>query len=121
MAVRAPGRQAPTTPGGAAAPIAEGAYLLRVPTVELTSHLYQFFPHLAGRTISVEASTFGDVVREMDRLAPGFAFYVCDEAGRMRQHVIAYVGDERVKDRGTLLDPVAPKDRVLIVQALSGG
>jgi predicted phage tail protein len=92
-----------------------------VPTVELTSHLYAFFPALAGRRLSVEASTMREVVTALERLAPGFAFYVCDEAGRMRQHVLAYVGDERVKDRGTLLDPVAPDDRVLIVQALSGG
>lgn len=92
-----------------------------MPTVELTSHLYAFFPALAGRELRVEAATFGEVVAALERLAPGFAFYVCDEAGRMRQHVIAYVGNERVKDRGTLRDPVAPDDRVLIVQALSGG
>lgn len=92
-----------------------------MPTVELTSHLHQFFPSLKGGPLSVEASTVAEVVRALDARAPGFAFYVCDEAGRLRQHVVVYVGDERIKDRGTLLDPVGPGSRVLIVQALSGG
>jgi molybdopterin synthase sulfur carrier subunit len=92
-----------------------------VPTVELTSHLHQFFPSLAGRAISVEATTVAEVVRAMDALAPGFAFYVCDEAGRVRQHVLIFVGQDRIKDRGTLSDPVGRDSRVMIVQALSGG
>jgi predicted phage tail protein len=92
-----------------------------VPTVELTSHLYSFFPGLRGRSISVEATTVAEVVSALEALAPGFAFYVCDEAGRLRQHVVVYVGDQRITDRGTLTDPVGPDSRVLIVQALSGG
>jgi hypothetical protein len=92
-----------------------------VPTVELTSHLYQFFPALRGRELRVEARTVAEVVRAMDAMAPGFAFYVCDEAGRLRQHVLIYVGEERVRDRGALGDRVEPDSRVLIVQALSGG
>lgn len=89
--------------------------------VEFTSHLFQFFPALRGREITVEAGNVADVVRAMEALAPGFAFYVCDEAGRMRQHVNVFVGAERVKDRGTLGDAVAPGTRVLFLQALSGG
>jgi hypothetical protein len=92
-----------------------------VATVEVTSHLYSFFPDLKGRTITVEAKSVAEVVRAMEALAPGFAFYVCDEAGRLRQHVNIYVGNERVTDRGTLSDPVGPSSRVLILQALSGG
>lgn len=92
-----------------------------MPSVELTDHLYQFFPSLRGRSISVEAKTVADVVRAMEALAPGFAFYVCDESGRLRQHVNVFVGEHRVRDRGTLTDPVEPGSRVVILQALSGG
>ena len=92
-----------------------------MPTVELTSHLYQFFPSLKGRDLPVEARTVAEVVRAVEALAPGFAFYVCDEAGRLRQHVNIFVGDKRVTDRGALSDPVEPGSRVLILQALSGG
>jgi hypothetical protein len=39
----------------------------------------------------------------------------------MRQHVNVFVDGERIRDRGTLGDPVGPDSRVVIVQALSGG
>jgi sulfur carrier protein ThiS len=90
-------------------------------TVDLTSHLYQFFPELKGKRLEVQASTVADVVREMDKIAPGIAFYICDERGRLRQHVNVFVKDEMVTDRARLTDPVEPNSRVLIMQALSGG
>lgn len=89
--------------------------------VELTKHLFTFFPDLEGRELVVEASTVADVVREMERIAPGFAFYVCDERGRLRMHVNIFVGEERVADRQRLTDRVEPGSRVYIMQALSGG
>jgi molybdopterin synthase sulfur carrier subunit len=92
-----------------------------VPTVELTSHLHAFFPSLGREPLAVEARTVADVVRALEARAPGFAFYVCDEQGRLRRHVNVFVGPERVRDRATLGDAVAPGDRVLILQALSGG
>jgi predicted phage tail protein len=92
-----------------------------MPRVELTSHLYQFFPALEGRDLAVEATTVAEVVRAMETLAPGFAFYVCDERGRLRQHVNIFVEGERVTDRATLTDRVGPDSEVFILQALSGG
>lgn len=89
--------------------------------VELTRHLYAFFPSLEGREITVEASTLAEVVAEMDRLAPGFAFYVCDERGRLRPHVNVFIEEEMLADRGRLTDLVKPGARVFILQALSGG
>lgn len=92
-----------------------------MPRVELTSHLFQFFPALEGREIEVRAGTVADVVRAMEALAPGFAFYVCDERGRLRQHVNVFVDGERIQDRATLTDAVGEDARVFILQALSGG
>ena len=89
--------------------------------VELTRHLYAFFPQLEGKELVVEASTVADVVREVERIAPGFAFYVCDERGRLRQHVNIFVEQERIADRRRLTDVVQPNTRVFILQALSGG
>ena len=90
-------------------------------TVELTQHLYQFFPDLRHRRLVVKAATVADVVKEVDKLAPGLAFYLCDERGRLRQHVNIFVQDEMLTDRVHLTDRVDPNGRVLIVQALSGG
>jgi hypothetical protein len=89
--------------------------------VELTQHLFQFFPDLKGKELAVDAATVAEVVQAMEGIAPGFAFYVCDERGRLRQHVNVFVGNEMIGDRRTLTDRVPPDGRVFIMQALSGG
>lgn len=89
--------------------------------VELTRHLYQFFPQLEGRALEVQASTVAEVVAELERIAPGLSFYICDELGRLRAHVNIFVGEERLADRHKLSDRVGPDSRVFIMQALSGG
>ena len=92
-----------------------------MPQVELTSHLYHFFPDLEGRELNVTGTTVAEVLEGMERIAPGFTFYVCDERGRLRQHVNVFIGTQRVTDRTTLTDVVAEEDRVFVIQALSGG
>lgn len=89
--------------------------------VELTRHLYRFFPDLEGKEIAVEASTVAEVIAAMEAMAPGFAFYICDERGRLRRHVNIFVEEERISDRARLTDPVGPETRVFILQSLSGG
>lgn len=89
--------------------------------VELTRHLFTFFPDLEGKELTVDATTVAEVVSEMEKLAPGFAFYICDERGRLRTHVNIFIEEERVADRQRLSDPVKPDSRVFILQALSGG
>jgi sulfur-carrier protein len=89
--------------------------------VELTRHLFSFFPVLEGRDLTVEAGSVADVVRALDQLAPGIGFYICDERGRLRRHVNVFVDDQMIADRGRLSDRVGPDSRVLIMQALSGG
>jgi len=92
-----------------------------MPKVQLTRHLYQYFPALEGRELEVEAETVAEVVAQMEKLAPGFAFYVCDERGRLRRHVNIFVEENMLRDRGKLSDAVEPTSRVFIMQALSGG
>lgn len=92
-----------------------------MPRVALTRHLYQFFPELEGQDLEVEGTTVAAVVDALETAHPGFAFYVCDERGRLRQHVNVFVGNERVRDRNTLTDAVPAGATVHILQALSGG
>ena len=92
-----------------------------MPTVELTRHLYAFFPHLEGKKITVEAATIAEAVEAVEAIAPGFAFYVCDERGRLRTHVNIFVENDRIADRTRLSDRVGPSSRIFILQALSGG
>lgn len=90
-------------------------------TVKLTRHLFTFFPQLDGQELVVEATNAAEVVSALDKVAPGIAFYICDELGRLRTHVNIFLGDERIADRERLTDPVGPDTRVFIMQALSGG
>jgi molybdopterin converting factor small subunit len=92
-----------------------------MPSVHLTRHLFTFFPQLDGRDITVEASTVGEVVQALERLAPGIGFYICDERGRLRTHVNIFVGKQMIHDRKGLTDVIAAGDEVHILQALSGG
>ena len=89
--------------------------------VELTRHLYNFFPKLEGRSLEVEAATVAEAVQAVEAIAPGFAFYVCDERGRLRKHVNVFIEEELIADRARLSDPLKPGARVFILQALSGG
>jgi molybdopterin synthase sulfur carrier subunit len=89
--------------------------------VELTPHLFQFFPKLEGRALDIGGNTVAELIRGLEAIAPGIAFYLCDERGRLRQHVNLYVESERVKDRVGLTDALLPHSRVFIMQALSGG
>lgn len=89
--------------------------------VQLTRHLFAFFPHLDQRTLEVDATDIAGVVRELEVLAPGIHFYVCDERGRLRPHVNVFIGNDIIRDRRLLSDPVKSGDKVSILQALSGG
>lgn len=92
-----------------------------MPSVHLTRHLYSFFPQLEGQDITLEAANVGEVVKALEKLAPGIGFYICDERGRLRTHVNIFVGKQMIRDRKGLTDEVAPDDEVHILQALSGG
>lgn len=89
--------------------------------VKLTKHLFTFFPDLAGKEIVVGGETVAEVIRGLDAIAPGIAFYVCDERGRLRRHVNAFVDEEPISDRRTLSDRVEAGSTLWIMQALSGG
>jgi len=72
-----------------------------------------------GGRAQVEAAgaTLGDVLADLDRQFPGFRFRVIDEQGRVRRHIILFVGVERCEDLAT----VVAGQEVMIVGALSGG
>ena len=92
-----------------------------VAQVELTQHLPALFPPLRQAPLDIEASTVAELVAALDQLAPGLAFYICDERGRLRRHVNIFVDGELLVDRQRLSDRLEPSTRVFIAQALSGG
>jgi hypothetical protein len=87
--------------------------------VSFTRHLQRFFPTL--ETCDVPGATVRELIDELERRHPGLAHYLVDETGRLRRHVNLFIGEEPVRDRAKLTDPLAPDSRVFILQALSGG
>ncbi len=92
-----------------------------MPAVEMTSHLYRFFPVLENHKIRVRAGSVADVLREVDAIAPGFSDYILDERGALRRHVNISINNTLVIDRKKLTDYAADDTTVYIFQALSGG
>jgi molybdopterin synthase sulfur carrier subunit len=87
--------------------------------VVLTPHLRRFFSRL--EEIHIVAGTVADLVAALDGQHPGLAAYIVDERGALRRHVNIFIGEEPVRDRERLGDPLGPDDTVYILQALSGG
>jgi len=92
-----------------------------MPTVEMTQHLYRFFPQLENRTITVSTGSVAEILNAINDLAPGFTDYILDEHGALRRHVNLCINDSLVIDKKTLSDRVQDSDIVYIFQALSGG
>jgi hypothetical protein len=92
-----------------------------MPTVQITRHLYRFFPVLENRTLRVAAGSVAEVLRAVNEIAPGFTDYVLDERGALRRHVALSINDALLIDRDTLSDRVPEDGTVFIFQALSGG
>jgi hypothetical protein len=89
--------------------------------VRFTAHLPALFPQLEHADLRLPASTLAELVHELERLAPGIAFYICDERGRLRKHVNIFVEGELLMDRTRLQDRLSPDSDVFVAQALSGG
>ena len=92
-----------------------------MPTVEITPHLYRYFPVLENRAIHVPPGSVAEVLRAINAIAPGFTDYVLDERGALRRHVSLSVNNTLVIDRKNLSDYVPEAGTLYIFQALSGG
>ena len=67
--------------------------------------------------VEVPGSTLADVLVGLERLHPRLTGWVLDERGEIREHVNVFVNGER----SPLSTPVADRDRVQIIQNISGG
>jgi sulfur-carrier protein len=47
--------------------------------------------------------------------------YVLDDQGCVRKHVAVFVNARMIADRSRLEVPLEPDDKVLVIQALTGG
>lgn len=69
----------------------------------------------------VQPGSLREVLEGGLRAAPELAHYVFDDQRAVRKHVAVFVNRQLVQDRTVLDQALADGDRVLVVQALSGG
>lgn len=65
--------------------------------------------------------TLREVLETALRAAPELAHYVFDDQRAVRKHVAVFVNRQMVQDRVVLNQALVAGDKVLVVQALSGG
>jgi hypothetical protein len=89
-----------------------------MPTVEFAPALTR---HVPCAMQSVTAGTLRDALLASFRAAPAMQDYVLDEQGAVRKHVAVFVNARLIADRSRLDIPLAPEDKVMVIQALTGG
>ena len=89
-----------------------------VPVVEFAPALTR---HVACPPRQVQASSLRAALDAAFTAAPAMRGYVLDEQGAVRKHVAVFVNAQMIASRTQLDAPLAPGDKVLVVQALSGG
>ena len=89
-----------------------------MPTVTYTSALRRF---VAAPEAEVKGATLGDALAASFAANPALKAYVLDDQGALRRHVAVYINGAPAKDRARLSDTVAPRDKIYVFQALTGG
>ena len=87
-------------------------------TVEFAPSLRR---HMDVSPQQVPAGPLRQVLDAAIRAAPALAHYVFDDQHAVRKHVAVFINQTLVHDRVRLDQAVAAGDKVLVVQALSGG
>ncbi len=89
-----------------------------MPTVEFARSLTR---HVACPAQAVQATTLRAALDAAFRAAPNLRSYVLDEQGAVRKHVAVFVNAQMIASRTALDIPVNDGDKVLVIQALTGG
>ena len=77
--------------------------------------------HVACPAQQVAAPTLRGAFESAFAAAPAMRAYVLDEQGAVRKHVAVFVNGVMIASRSDLELPLAPADKVMVIQALTGG
>ena len=89
-----------------------------MPTVEFAPALTR---HVACPSQQVQAPTLRLALESAFAAAPAMRGYVLDEQGAVRKHVAVFVNAKMIASRSNLELPLAAADKVMVIQALTGG
>ena len=89
-----------------------------MPQIVFTPQLRRF---LCVPDVQSSAPTLRAALDDAFAQNPRLRGYVLDDQGHVRANVVSFTDGQRSRDRVTLSDPLGPKTRVHVLQALSGG
>jgi len=89
-----------------------------MPTVEFAPSLTR---HVPCAPQDVAAGTLRGALEGAFLAAPALKSYVLDEQGAVRKHVAVFVNARMIASRTDLDVPLAKGDKVMVIQALTGG
>ena len=89
-----------------------------MPTVEFAPALTR---HVACPPRQVAAPTLRSALESAFEAAPALRAYVLDDQGAVRKHVAVFVNAKMIASRSALDLPLAATDKVMVIQALTGG
>jgi sulfur-carrier protein len=89
-----------------------------MPTVEFAPALTR---HVPCPRQEVLAGTLATVLDAAFTAAPALRPYVLDEQGAVRKHVAVFVNGEMLPRATALVRELGAADRVMVIQALTGG
>ena len=89
-----------------------------MPTVEFAPALTR---HVACPPRQVDAGTLRAALEAAFLAAPALKSYVLDEQGSVRKHVAVFVNAQMIPSRTQLDMELRPQDKVMVIQALTGG
>jgi len=87
-------------------------------TVEFAASLRR---HVDCAPQQVAPGTLRVVLEAALAAAPELAHYVFDDQRHIRKHVAVFINHDMLRDRVRLDQPLAAGDKVLVIQALTGG
>jgi sulfur carrier protein ThiS len=89
-----------------------------MPTVEFAPALTR---HVPCPPQAVGAATLREALHAAFLAAPALQNYVLDEQGAVRKHVAVFVNARMIASRTQLDVPLGAQDKVMVIQALTGG
>ena len=89
-----------------------------MPVVEFAPALTR---HVACAPQTVDGATLRSALTQAFAAAPALKGYVLDEQGCVRKHVAVFINARMIASRTHLDIPLAAQDKVMVIQALTGG
>jgi molybdopterin synthase sulfur carrier subunit len=89
-----------------------------MPRVVFTANLQR---HIEAPPTEAAGGTVRAALEAVFATNPRLRSYVLDDQGRVRHHVVVFVGGQRIKDPAGLSDPVSESDEIFVMQSLAGG